>query len=284
MSLITDISSLRNELNKFKARGETIGFVPTMGYLHDGHLSLIKQAKKQNDIVVVSVFVNPTQFAPHEDYDSYPRDIERDYSLAKSAGADIVFHPDAKEIYPKGASTFIEVEGDITKKLCGASRPSHFKGVTTIVNILFNLVDPDKAYFGQKDAQQAIVLKKMVRDLHMPVEIIVCPIIREIDGLAMSSRNTYLSDDERKQALILNQALYAIQESCKQGEKSVSILREKIKQMIETQPLAEIDYVEILDATTLESIEYIDNAALAAVAVKFGKTRLIDNVFLKGVE
>lgn len=284
MSLVTDISSLKQQLNRFQARGETVGFVPTMGYLHEGHLSLIKKAKKQNDIVVVSVFVNPTQFAPHEDYDSYPRDIERDYRMAMQAGADLVFHPDAKEIYPNGASTFVEVEGEITKKLCGASRPSHFKGVTTVVNILFNIIGPDRAYFGQKDAQQVIVLKKMVRDLHMPVEIVVCPIIREADGLAMSSRNTYLSDDERKQALILNQALSAAKDKCKQGEKSVQALNNFIKQMIETQPLAVIDYIEILDAEALEAIESVERTALVAVAVKFGKTRLIDNVFLEGVE
>lgn len=284
MSLITEISSLKQQLYKHKTKGETIGFVPTMGYLHEGHLSLIKKAKKQNDIVVVSVFVNPTQFAPHEDYDSYPRDIERDYRLAKQAGADLVFHPDVREIYPEGATTFVEVEGDITKKLCGASRPSHFKGVTTVVNILFNLVEPDKAYFGQKDAQQVIVLKKMVRDLHIPVEIIVCPIVREADGLAMSSRNTYLSDDERKQALILNQALYSAKERYTKGEKSVKALKGLVTQMIATQPLAVIDYVEILDATTLDNIEEVERTALAAVAVKFGKTRLIDNVFLEGVE
>lgn len=284
MSLITDITTLKQRLNKITAAGETLGFVPTMGYLHEGHLSLIKQAKKQNDIVVVSVFVNPTQFAPHEDYDSYPRDIERDYRLAIQAGADIIFHPDVNEIYPKGASTFVEVEGDITKKLCGESRPSHFKGVTTVVNILFNIINPDRAYFGQKDAQQVIVLKKMVKDMHMRVNIVVCPIVREADGLAMSSRNTYLSDEERKQALILNQALFTAHKKCQEGERSVGFLKDLIRQTIKTQPLADIEYIEILDATTLEKIENVERIALAAVAVRFGKTRLIDNVFLEGVE
>ena len=212
MSLIKTARALNDWYSRAGRRNKTVGFVPTMGYLHDGHLSLIKSAKAQNDLVVVSVFVNPTQFAPGEDYESYPRDIHRDYLLAMEAGADAVFNPEADEIYVGGASTTVEVTGDITKKLCGASRPAHFKGVTTVVNILFNIVRPDRAYFGQKDAQQALIIKKMVRDLHMPVEVVVCPIVREADGLAMSSRNVYLSTQERRQAACLNAALQSAED------------------------------------------------------------------------
>ena len=205
--IITTISELRKYLQTQRAENKTVGLVPTMGFLHEGHLSLIRSAKTDNDVVVVSDFVNPTQFGPNEDYETYPRDIERDTELAIGAGADVVFYPSVKEMYPEGSSTFVEVEGDITRVLCGASRPTHFRGVTTVVNMLFNIVKPDKAYFGQKDAQQAAVLMKMVRDTHQDIELVVCPIAREEDGLAMSSRNTYLNEEERKQATILNQAL-----------------------------------------------------------------------------
>lgn len=280
MSLITNNKALINALKEAKDNKQTIGFVPTMGYLHEGHQSLIKKAVEENDIVVVSIFVNPTQFAPNEDFDSYPRDIERDYKMAREAGADIVYHPDIEDIYPNGASTFVEVEGDLTKKLCGASRPSHFKGVTTVVHILFNIVMPDRAYFGQKDAQQVIVVKKMVKDLHMKVDVVVCPIVRELDGLAMSSRNVYLSQEERKQALVLNRALYEAQNKYKQGEVGAANLKAFIIETIQTQPLAKIDYVEILDGDLLEEMIEIKEPALVAVAVKFGKTRLIDNIFI----
>lgn len=281
MNVITNTIALIDVLKEVKEKkNQTIGFVPTMGYLHQGHLSLIKKAKEENDIVVVSIFVNPTQFAPNEDFDSYPRDLERDYKMSIDAGADIIYYPEIKEIYPNGAATFVEVEGDITKKLCGASRPSHFKGVTTVVNILFNIVMPDRAYFGQKDAQQVIVIKKMVRDLHMKVTIVVCPIVRESDGLAMSSRNIYLSKEEREQALALNRALYEVQKKYEYGEVNVMNLKASIIETIKKQPLAQIDYVEILDGETLNEIIEIKKQALAAVAVKFGKTRLIDNVFI----
>ena len=219
--IIESIQGLREYLKEGRKQGKTIGFVPTMGFLHEGHLSLIRRAKSENDIVVVSDFVNPTQFAPDEDFDSYPRNIEMDEKLATSAGADVIFHPSVEEMYPAGSSTFVEVEGSITKVLCGASRPSHFRGVTTVVAMLFNIVQPDKAYFGQKDAQQAAVLIKMVRDLQMDLQIVVCPIIRETDGLAMSSRNTYLSDEERKQALVLNQSLLKAKNSFENGEFDV---------------------------------------------------------------
>ncbi len=281
MSLIASIDFLKEELNKEKKKGHLIGLVPTMGYLHEGHLSLIRRAKQENDIVVVSIFVNPTQFAPNEDFESYPRDIERDYEMAREAGADIIFNPSVQEMYPQGASTFVIVEGDITQKLCGGSRPTHFKGVTTVVAMLLNLILPDFAYFGQKDAQQAIVLKKMARDLHIATKLVVCPIVRENDGLALSSRNVYLNEIERNQALILSRTLFEAQARVDEGEINVEELKRFMISNINTMDLAEIDYVEILDEDTLDNIEIIEKKALAAVAVRFGKTRLIDNVILK---
>ena len=282
MSIIKTAKELEAWSKNADRKNRTLGLVPTMGYLHEGHCSLIRAAKSENDLVVVSVFVNPTQFAPGEDFESYPRSIERDYKLAIEAGADVVFNPETEEVYVPGSSTFVEVTGEITKKLCGASRPTHFRGVTTVVNILFNIVRPDKAYFGQKDAQQAMIIKKMVRDLHMPVEVVVCPIVREADGLAMSSRNVYLSQDERKQALCLSGGLKQAWEYLNSGaedSRSVKKLIEIIRNKIEGQSLAVIDYVMILDGETLEEIADIEPGknALAAVAVKFGKTRLIDN-------
>ncbi len=279
--IITTISELRNYLKAQRAKNKTVGLVPTMGFLHEGHLSLIRCANAENDVVVVSDFVNPTQFGPNEDYETYPRDIERDAKLAVAAGGDVVFHPSVTEMYPEGSATFVEVEGNITRVLCGASRPTHFKGVTTVVNMLFNIVKPDKAYFGQKDAQQAAVLMKMVRDTHQDIELVVCPIAREEDGLAMSSRNTYLNEEERKQATILNQALAEGEKAFLAGEtaveKLVSVIADKIKEM----PLAEIDYVDIYDFPSLTEIKKVEHQALAAVAVKFGKTRLIDNRILR---
>lgn len=279
--IITTIKELRKYVDEHRRAGKTIGLVPTMGFLHEGHLSLIRRAKAENDIVVVSDFVNPTQFAPNEDFESYPRNIERDEQMSMEAGADVVFHPSVEEMYPHGSSTFVEVEGSITKVLCGASRPSHFKGVTTVVAMLFNIVQPHKAYFGQKDAQQAAVLIKMARDLHMNVEIIVCPIVREQDGLAMSSRNTYLSTEERAQAVILSKALAEGKAAFEQGETSVQKLIQRITNKIEEAPLADIDYVSIYEYPSLKTIETTNNQALAAVAVRFGKTRLIDNIILK---
>lgn len=280
MSLVKTKEELY-KLMEDKTKGtKTIGFVPTMGYLHEGHLSLIRKAKDDNDIVVVSVFVNPTQFAPNEDYDDYPRNIRRDYKLALGAGADIVFNPSVEEIYGEGYSTYVQVEGDITRKLCGKSRPTHFKGVTSIVNILFNIVSPDNAYFGQKDAQQAIIIKKMVRDLHMKVNVVVCPIVREEDGLALSSRNIYLKEEERQQALVLNESLKSALDKFNNGIKDVRLLKNHIIDTISSKELANIDYVEILDGETLNEIETIETKALAAVAVRFGRTRLIDNIFI----
>jgi len=275
--LIKEISILRKYLKTHKS----IGFVPTMGALHQGHLSLIQAAKKANDLVVVSIFVNPTQFAPNEDFDAYPRTLEKDYALALKSGADYVFAPTIEAIYPKEASTYVTVEGPITTQLCGASRPTHFKGVTSIVTILFNLVHPNRAYFGQKDAQQALIIKKMVKELHLPVTIIICPIVRESDGLAMSSRNRHLDRHARQQAPILHQALENMLKSVKNGHLHVSSLEDSIRTTIATAPLANIEYVSILDAETLMPIKKIEKTALAAVAVKFGTTRLIDNTFIE---
>ncbi|MBI4858168.1 MAG: pantoate--beta-alanine ligase [Acetobacterium woodii] len=279
MKIAKTITELKDFLGSV-ARDKTIGFVPTMGYLHEGHLSLIKDAHAHNDVIIVSIFVNPTQFAPGEDLDAYPRDFDRDAQLAESAGTDILFFPNAVEIYPNGSSTFVEVEGSITGKLCGQSRPTHFKGVTTVVNILFNLINPNNAYFGQKDAQQVAVIKKMVRDLHMTVTIVVCPIVREADGLALSSRNVFLNPEERSQALVLSQSLAEAKARYNLGETKVKILKEQIINLINTMPLAAIDYVDILDFETLEDIETITSPALAAVAVRFGNARLIDNIIL----
>ena len=278
--IIETVKELREYLAGQRAAGKTVGLVPTMGFLHEGHLSLIREAKAENDVVVVSDFVNPTQFGPNEDFESYPRNIERDTELALSAGADVIFYPSVSEMYPPESSTYVEVEGNITRVLCGASRPTHFRGVTTVVNKLFNIVEPDKAYFGQKDAQQVAVLTKMVKDLHMDIELIICPIVREPDGLAMSSRNTYLSSEERKQAVILNQALKKAKNAFANGEKDVVKLTGIITDKINEMPLAVIDYVSILDFPSLKPIITIEKDALAAVAVKFGKTRLIDNEIL----
>lgn len=285
MSLINTVAELDAWMERHDRGNRRLGLVPTMGYLHAGHLSLIKKAKEENDLVVVSVFVNPTQFAPGEDYESYPRDIDRDYKLAAEAGADVVFHPAVEEIYAPGASTAVEVTGGLPKKLCGASRPTHFKGVTTVVNILFNIVKPDSAYFGQKDAQQVIIVKKMVRDLHMPVRVVACPIVREADGLAMSSRNIYLSEQERKAATALSRGLQKTEDFLKSGTKGcneTNTLRRLIEDEIKKEKLASVDYIEILDGETLEAIPSVlpGREALAALAVRFGKTRLIDNRLL----
>lgn len=279
--IIETINELRNYLEEHRKTGKTIGFVPTMGFLHEGHLSLIRAAKAENDVVVVSDFVNPTQFAPNEDFESYPRNIGQDEKMAMEAGADVIFFPSVEEMYPNGSSTFVEVEGEMTKILCGKSRPSHFKGVTTVVNILFNIVQPNKAYFGQKDAQQAAVLMKMVRDLHQNLEIVVCPIVREKDGLAMSSRNTYLDTQQRKDATILYQSLQEAELHFKNGENNVGNLTQFIRKKLSEKSSADIDYIEIYDFPSLTKIEKIDHKALAAIAVRFGKTRLIDNIILE---
>ena len=282
MSVVKTIEELRYEINKkSNEKNLSVGFVPTMGFLHQGHMSLIERAKRENDLVVVSVFVNPIQFAPGEDLASYPKNIELDYKKSIRAGADIVFNPEASEMYGENDSTSVLVEGDITKKLCGASRPTHFKGVTTVVAKLFNIVKPTNAYFGQKDAQQVAVIEKMVRDLNFDINIIACELVREEDGLAMSSRNVYLSSQARKQALILSQSLFKARDMFVSGERHVETLKDFIITNIKTKKLAEIDYVEILDAKTLSEIDNIERKALVALAVRFENTRLIDNIYLE---
>jgi pantoate--beta-alanine ligase len=259
---------------------EPVGFVPTMGYLHDGHLSLVKRARAENPTEVVSIFVNPTQFGPQEDFKSYPRDTERDLALLEKENTDIVFMPPADEMYPSRFDSWVEA-GDITRKLEGASRPTHFRGVTTVVAKLFNITQPTRAYFGQKDAQQLIVIRKMVSDLNMNLEIIACPTIREPDGLAMSSRNTYLNTEERKAATVLYQALNLARQLWSQGEKDAGKIRKEMTELIQQQPLAHIDYVSIADNETLEELEEVKPPALASLAVKIGKPRLIDNIVIE---
>jgi pantoate--beta-alanine ligase len=277
MIVIETIKELKDIIKSNRKQEKNIGFVPTMGFLHEGHLSLIRAAKKENELVIVSIFVNPTQFGVGEDFEAYPRDLERDAKLSESAGADVIFCPSVSEMYPDKYQTYVEVEG-ITNILCGLSRPTHFKGVTTVVNKLFNIVEPDKAYFGQKDAQQVAVIQKMVRDLNINVEVIPCPIVREADGLAMSSRNTYLTPEQRKAALVLSKSLFAAQDMIKKGCTDASAVKELIVSMISSEALTVIDYVEIVDALSLDSITTIKNSILIALAVKVGRTRLIDNI------
>lgn len=282
MKIIKTIHEIKEEIKKHNLKGKTVGFVPTMGYLHEGHISLVNASKKQNDITVMSIFVNPTQFGPNEDFEKYPRDTERDIKKAEEAGVDIVFLPSASEMYPEGYKTYVSVEG-LTEVLCGKSRPGHFKGVTTIVTKLFNIVKPDRAYFGQKDAQQAAVIMKMVRDLDMDIEIVVCPIIREKDGLAMSSRNVYLKPEERKAAVILSKALFEAEDLIKKGCRSRDEVIEYLRKRIKSEELAQIDYVEAVNAETLEDSPLLEGKVLIAVAVRFGNTRLIDNVIVEVV-
>lgn len=280
MKIIQTVAEMRKELKK---QTGTIGFVPTMGYLHQGHLSLVERARKENDVVVLSIFVNPLQFGPNEDYDRYPRDLDRDAELAEKAGVDFIFHPDVQEMYPEAPLTQVNVK-QITERLCGKSRPGHFAGVATVVSKLFHIIQPDRAYFGLKDAQQVAVIEQMVRDLHFPVTIVPCPIVREEDGLAMSSRNVYLSPEEREQALVISQALQQAKERVEKGElvEARDVIR-FISERIETRPLARIEYVEAVSYPKLEPVERLDRPpVLVAVAVHFGKTRLIDNFLYEG--
>lgn len=280
MRVIKSKDELRKALEVERQKGKTIGFVPTMGYLHRGHLSLMEKAREENDVVVASIFVNPIQFGQGEDYDAYPRDLPRDTELARSAGVDFLFAPEAEEMYPGNNLTFVDMNG-LTDVLCGASRPGHFRGVMTVVTKLFNIVKPHRAYFGQKDAQQVLVVKKMVEDLDMDVEIVEMPIVREEDGLAMSSRNSYLSPEERKSATVLSRSLFDARERIFQGERSGKSIREMIINRISSQICTKIDYVEVVNGETLEPLENIEGNVLIAVAVKIGRTRLIDNVKLE---
>ena len=276
------IKNVRAFIKEARLNGQTVGFVPTMGFLHKGHLSLIETAKKENDFVVVSIFVNPTQFGPNEDFASYPRDFERDKALCESKGSDLIFYPTPEIMYPENFSTYINVE-NLTEGLCGASRPGHFRGVATVVAKLFNIVQPEKAYFGQKDAQQVAVLKQMTKDLNFDIDIVSCPIIREVDGLALSSRNTYLVGDERKTALVLSKSLNLARKMIESGEKSSETVYKAIEKLISSEPSAKIEYIEILNNETLKAVKELSGDILIALAVRIGKPRLIDNmrIFIK---
>ncbi len=273
INTIAEMRKLRRQLS------EPVGFVPTMGYFHEGHLSLVRQARKENPTVVVSIFVNPTQFGPGEDFQDYPRDLNRDLELLEREKVDIVFVPSEEEMYPRGFNSWVDVE-KVTERLEGASRPGHFRGVATVCAKLFNIIQPTRAYFGQKDAQQAVVIKKMVADLNMNLEIVVVPTVRESNGLAMSSRNTYLNPEERQAATVLFKALSLARELWQGGEKDADKIRHQMTSLIQKEPLAKIDYVSIADANTLEELQKIDRPAIVFLAVRIGKTRLIDNVIL----
>ncbi|HBR18017.1 MAG: pantoate--beta-alanine ligase [Deltaproteobacteria bacterium RIFCSPLOWO2_12_FULL_43_16] len=279
MKLITTIREMQSFSSDVKSSGKTITFVPTMGFLHDGHASLLKKGREVGDILVMGIFVNPTQFGPKEDYASYPRDLKKDLVVAEANKVDVVFNPTAEEIYPTGFQTYIDVE-HLSKYLCGISRPGHFRGVATVVAKLFNIVMPDIAIFGEKDFQQLVVIKRMVRDLNMEVNIIDMPIVRESDGLAKSSRNSYLNMDERKAALCLCNALIKGKGIFNNGIKDANTILKEARNIIETEPLAVIDYIKVCDINTLEDLEKITDRALLAVAVKIGGNRLIDNCIL----
>lgn len=276
MQIATTINEVRANVKAWKKEGLSVGFVPTMGYLHEGHGSLISRARKENDKVVVSIFVNPMQFGPGEDLESYPRDLDKDSAYCESLGADLIFHPEPEEMYTDGFCSYVDMSV-LTEELCGLSRPVHFRGVCTVVNKLFNIVQPDRAYFGQKDAQQLAIIKRMVQDLNMDLEIIGCPIVREEDGLAKSSRNTYLSEEERQAALVLSRAVKLGQELVSGGETDAKKIVSEMRALIEKEPLARIDYVKAVDGLTMQQIDTVKKPMLVALAVYIGKTRLIDN-------
>ena len=280
MIIYHTIAEIREFVQQARVKGNSIGFVPTMGYLHEGHLELMRRAKEKCDIVIVSIFVNPTQFGPGEDLERYPRDLERDARLAEGAGVDAIFNPEAKEIYPPDYCTYVDVER-ITERLCGFSRPGHFRGVATVVTKLFNIVKPDQAFFGQKDAQQVLVIQRMAADLNMEVGIVTVPTVREQDGLAMSSRNVYLDAGQRQAALVLSRSLKMAADEVRAGEQSAAKIRQLVIEMIKAEPLADSDYVEIYSHPELEPVELIEGPALLAMAVKIGQTRLIDNEILR---
>ena len=279
MKVVGTIKEVRELVKEWKKNGETVGFVPTMGYLHEGHGSLITKARENNDKVVVSIFVNPMQFGPTEDLDSYPRDLEKDSTFCESLGADLIFHPEPEEMYHEDFSSYVDMSV-LTEELCGLSRPVHFRGVCTVVTKLFNIVQPDNAYFGQKDAQQLAIIKHMVQDLNMDINVVGCPIVREEDGLAKSSRNTYLSPEERKAALILSKTVKLAKELIDAGEKDADVVVAKMKDNIETEPMAKIDYVKAVNGLTMQQQKEIKAPMLIAMAVYIGKTRLIDNMIL----
>ena len=279
MQIATTINEVRTLVKTWKKEGMSVGFVPTMGYLHEGHGSLITRAREENDKVVVSIFVNPMQFGPGEDLESYPRDLAKDSAYCESLGADLIFHPEPEEMYMEGFCSYVDMSV-LTEELCGLSRPVHFRGVCTVVNKLFHIVQPDRAYFGQKDAQQLAIIKRMVQDLNMDPEIIGCPIVREEDGLAKSSRNTYLSAEERQAALVLSQAVKLGQELVAAGETDANKIVSEMRDLIEKEPLARIDYVKAVDGLTMQQIDTVKEPMLVALAVYIGKTRLIDNFMI----
>ena len=282
MQVIETIDEMKALVKEWKKQGLSIGFVPTMGYLHSGHLSLIKAARK-NDKLVVSIFVNPLQFGANEDLDKYPRDLQKDTQLCEKEKVDVLFVPSVAQMYPAGFSAFVDMHS-LTDKLCGASRKGHFKGVCTILTKFFNIIKPNKAYFGQKDAQQCAVVRQMVSDLNMSVELEICPIVRENDGLAKSSRNVYLNEAERKAALVLSKAIFLGEKLVKSGEKSAKVVEEAMQKELSSEKLARTDYVAIVDANTIQSIERIQGDVLGAIAVYIGKTRLIDNFLLRDLK
>lgn len=278
MKIVSTVEEVRKQIKEWKMQGQSIGFVPTMGYLHEGHKSLMDCARKENDRVVVSIFVNPMQFGPAEDLADYPRDLEHDTKICESAGTDLIFHPEPEEMYDGDFCSFVDMRV-LTEGLCGKTRPVHFRGVCTVVTKLFNIVTPDRAYFGQKDGQQLAVIRRMVRDLNMDICIVGCPIVREEDGLAKSSRNTYLSPEERKAALVLSQAVRLGAELAK-TEKDAKKVVLAMKDKIQTEPLARIDYVEAVDALSMQPVKTLEGGCMLAMAVYIGKTRLIDNVLV----
>lgn len=280
MKLITSLKEMRVFSDDAQRVGKSIAFVPTMGYLHDGHASLLKKGRELGDMLVMSIFVNPVQFGPGEDFASYPRDLKKDLALAEANKADCVFNPAADEMYPHGFQTYIEIER-LDKRLCGLSRPGHFRGVVTVVMKLFNIVKPDIVIFGEKDFQQTVIIKRMIRDLNMDIDIVIMPIVREADGLAMSSRNNYLNKEERKAAICLYTAIMRGRDIFNKGVKDVAIILKEVKYVIESEPLSAIEYIKVCDIDTFEDLDTIEARALLAMAVKVGKTRLIDNCILQ---
>ena len=282
MIIATTIAQVRAQVAAWKKEGLTVGLVPTMGYLHEGHASLVDEAVRQCDRVVASDFVNPTQFGPNEDLEAYPHDFDRDCALLEEHGCAMVFHPAVEEMYAPGAATYVEILSDMPKQLCGKTRPIHFRGVCTVVSKLFNIVTPDKAFFGQKDAQQLAIIRQMVRDLSYGIEIVGCPIVREADGLAKSSRNTYLSEAERQAALVLSESVFLGQKMVAEGETDANKIVAAMTEHIQAQPLAKIDYVSAVDGVTMDPVDRIAGTVLVAMAVYIGKTRLIDNFIVEG--
>lgn len=280
MKICKSIQEMRAASRAARGQGKRVGLVPTMGALHQGHLSLVRTARARCDVVAVSIFVNPTQFGPNEDFARYPRTFERDCELLQKEGADFVFAPSVEEMYHSGALTWITVE-EMSQKLCGKSRPGHFRGVTTVVGKLFHIAEPDLAFFGQKDAAQLAIIRRMVRDLDMPVEIVACPIVREPEGLAMSSRNGYLDPQQRKSALVLSRSLEKVRQAFEQGERNAGRLAALGKDLFATDPSVRLDYLEIVDPDTLDPVNQIEAPALVAVAAFVGPTRLIDNIIVR---